>query len=70
MRKLIENASFQMQYWNDITEKICKLNSINKNTIQYLIMGEQLKLILESNHHNSNEDCVVMVQAVFIGFRH
>lgn len=65
MRKLIEKAGFQMQDWDDITEKTSKPNSINKNTIQYLIMGEQLKLILESNHRNSNEDRVVMVQAVF-----
>lgn len=65
MLKLIEKAGFQMQCWNDITEKTSKPNSINKNTIQYLIMGEQLKLILESNYHNSNENRVVMVQAVF-----
>jgi ubiquinone/menaquinone biosynthesis C-methylase UbiE len=65
MCKLIEETGFQMQCWNDITEKTSKPNSVNKNTIQYLIMGEQLKLILESNYHNSNEDRIVMVQAVF-----
>ncbi len=65
MCKLIEKSGFHMQCWNDFTEKTSKPNPINKNTIQYLIMGEQLKLILESNHRNSNEDRVVMVQAVF-----
>jgi SAM-dependent methyltransferase len=68
MRALIEAAGFRARAWEDVTMEVAGSGpdaEVSTHTIQSLVMGDALAVIIRAGRRNRDEGRIVMVQAVF-----
>jgi ubiquinone/menaquinone biosynthesis C-methylase UbiE len=64
MRAVMESAGFRVREWDDVTEETGKIGTIPSDSIQRIVMGDDLPAITEMGRRNRDERRLVMIHAV------